>query len=290
MNTTLFGKKLIEAAESVLQIEYRAGENNRFGEKLEQVVREFDAAGNTKLFAGVGRRQPDYCGITVSVIIDRAMREYNGEANAYRSASAKWFKDNAKKFGLRIDKTPRNGCLFLTKRSGGSGYHIGFVWEVINNGTAIKTIEGNTWSGSSFHVRKTGCKIKLVANEYGILSRARPVKNIDSFIHIEEMFNDLIAEFPKSDAMLADSTVTPANTDSMLADIDYFSGQSCSFDDYDVDAEGGEDVNVAGNFLGFIPEEYRTYVYIGGGIFLAACIGTVIANLPKDNKKTKKKR
>ena len=38
MRTTLFGKKLIQAAEEVLQIEYRAGTRNRFGEKLENLV------------------------------------------------------------------------------------------------------------------------------------------------------------------------------------------------------------------------------------------------------------
>jgi len=86
------------------------------------------------------------------------MREYNGQHNTFRNASAKWFKDNASRFGLRVDKIPQKGSLFLVKRSGGSGYHIGFVWDVVDNGRTIRTIEGNTWSGSFFHIRKTGCK------------------------------------------------------------------------------------------------------------------------------------
>jgi hypothetical protein len=282
MRTTLFGKKLIEAAEEVLQIEYRAGNRNYFGEALEGLVQEFDAntAGGRRLFAGKGKKQPDYCGITVSVIIDRALREYSGQSNNYRSASAKWFKDNASRHNLRIDKIPRDGSLFLVKRSGGSGYHIGFVWEVSPNGRTIKTIEGNTWSGSSFHVRKTGCKIKLDMNEYGVLSRARPIANIDSFVHIEEMFDATVQDFPKSAAMLADAIPSQH-----LAD----TGGSCSIDDFDAYAEGGEGVNSAGSFLGFIPEEYRHYAYIGGGI-LALGIGIAIKNSITKSKTNKKKR
>jgi len=217
MRTTFFGQQLIKAAEDVLQVEYRAGNRNRFGERLERIVKEFDSGGSTRFFKGAGKQLPDYCGITVSVIIDRALQMYNGQANTYRSASAKWFKDNARRFNLRMDKVPRDGCLFLTKRSGGSGYHIGFVWEVSADGRTIKTIEGNTWSSSSFHVRKTGCKIKLGNNEFGILSRTRRTDAIYSFIHIEELFDTLVVDFPRSAAMLADYSNGDFSEENILA-------------------------------------------------------------------------
>jgi hypothetical protein len=88
-------------------------------------------------------------------------------------------------------------------RSGGSGHHVGIVWDVV--GSSVKTIEGNTFSSSSFHVRRDGCKIKLGAEEYGILSRMRPISKVDSFIHIEELFGKETFKYEGSDAFLADS-------------------------------------------------------------------------------------
>ena len=266
MRTTLFGQKLIQAAEEVLQVEYRAYDKNQYGEALERVVREYDTNALDKkfMFAGIGKKQPDYCGITVSVILDRAVKAFTEgkQTNTFRSAVAAYFKNNARLFGLRVDKTPRDGCLFLTKREGGSGYHVGFVWEVLNN-QSIKTIEGNTWSGSSFHVKADGCKTKLNYGEYGILTRARLTSSIDCFVHIEEMFEDknnvLVMDFPKSAAMLADKGV-------------------CNIEELDPNADGGDGVNTAGQdtgqekLLGFIPVEYKPYLYIGGALLAISII------------------
>jgi len=129
MRTTKFGSRIIDAAEEILQLEYRAGSRNYFGEKLEQLAQEFDSYNiGPKQFKGKGKAQPDYCGYTLSVILDRAVRYFNNTKNDYRNANAKWFVDEAKKRGnIRVDKIPQPGCIFVTLRSGGSGYHVGLV-------------------------------------------------------------------------------------------------------------------------------------------------------------------
>lgn len=248
IKTTLFGKALIDAAEEVLQVEYRAGNNNQYGEKLEQIVQEYDLNPiGGKKFTGRGKKQLDYCGITASVIIDRAVRKYTGQTNKFKSASASFFKNSASKHKLRVDNTPTPGCLFLVRRDGGSGYHVGFVWDVNPDGS-IKTIEGNTYGSSSFHVRKDGCKIKLNPTEYGILSKARRPSKIDCFVHVEEMFDSDIVEIQRSTAMLADEPPTE--------------GTYCNTEPTDPDADGGEAINNADLVLGYPKDK----VYIAGGI------------------------
>jgi len=129
MKTTKFGSKIIEAAEEILQLEYRAGDRNYYGEKLEQVVQEFDLLQSvkSKVFKGRGKAQPDYCAITISVILDRAMRKYNGSDNTLRNVSAKYFIDESSRRELRIDNRPQPGCIFATQRSGGTGWHVSIV-------------------------------------------------------------------------------------------------------------------------------------------------------------------
>jgi hypothetical protein len=90
MRTTKFGSRIVDAAEEILQFEYRSGSRNYFGDKLEQLVQEFDSFNiPPRQFKGRGKAQPNYCGITISVILDRAMRKFNDSVNTYRNANAK---------------------------------------------------------------------------------------------------------------------------------------------------------------------------------------------------------
>jgi surface antigen len=261
MKTTMFGSHIIKAAESVLQVEYRAGTRNCYGEKLEQVVQEFDTIGKKKYFTGKGKKQVDYCGITVSVVLDRAMNAFDGTLNTFRSASAGEFLNLAKKNKIRVDKQPQAGCLFVTKRTGGSGYHIGLVWDV--SGKNIKTIEGNTYSSSGFIVKAGGCKVKLGAKEYGIMSRMRPIANIHQFVHIEELYGATTSEYEPTQALLADGS----NMESEVP------ANACSNEDYDANATGGEPSEPLSMRLKGIPKEY---FYIGGGALAVAGIGFAI--------------
>ena len=72
MRTTRLGREIIRAAEDVLSLGYRAYNKNLFGEKLENVIKEFDTLSTKKYYRGKGKEQPDYCGITQSIILDRA--------------------------------------------------------------------------------------------------------------------------------------------------------------------------------------------------------------------------
>jgi hypothetical protein len=100
------------------------------------------------------------------------------------------------------------------------------------NAGYIETIEGNTESGSSFII-KDGCAVKLNAGEYGILTRQRRSpyrtsagKNY-SFIHIEELFDTELLDFPKSENWLA------------LADGN-FCEMNLSFEEMDFEGSDGE--------------------------------------------------
>lgn len=252
MQTTQFGINIIRAAEDVLAIGYRAGTRNQYGEKLEQLWKEYDAHSGTKLYKGAGNKQADYCGGTVSVILDRATRAFNGQSNKFRSASAKEFENLAKKFNIRIDNTPRPGCLFTTLRSGGSGRHVGLVWQVI--GENIQTIEGNTYCSSCYYIQN-GCKVKLGNNEYGIVTRLRPSqKNLKyaphCYIHVEELFGTTpLVDIPKTEAMLADK---PAP------------GTYCDTSPIKLVLDGGEGENTVKNKIFGL--ETKELLLVGGAI------------------------
>jgi hypothetical protein len=209
MRTTLFGSKIIESAEEVLGYGYRSFNRNYFGERLEVVVKEFDSVSGTSFFAGKGRKQPDYCAITSSIILDKAFRSFDGSVNAIRSASANTLGSLARSTGVRVDRSPSVGSLFIYERNAKGQGHIGFVWKV--KAGHIDTIEGNTESCSSYII-KEGCPVRLNCGEYGILTRQRRSpyrtsagKNF-SFIHIEEMFGTDLEEFEPSENYLADGT------------------------------------------------------------------------------------
>ncbi len=203
MRTTRLGYEIIKSAEEVLAMGYRAYNRNLYGEVLEEVIKEFDTLSNKKYYRGKGKEQVDYCGITQSVILDRAFRNYDGSLNSFRTASAGEFKNLAKKHGIRIDKKATVGALFLYPRSGGSGYHIGLVYKIIDGG--FESIEGNTYSSNSYIIDKDGCAIKLGANEYGILTRPRTINKDIEFIHIEELYGNEIFTYPDSNQYLADT-------------------------------------------------------------------------------------
>jgi len=95
----------------------------------------------------------------------------------------------------------------LYPRNGGSGFHIGLVYKIIDGG--FETIEGNTYSSNSYIIDKEGCATKLGANEYGILTRPRTNNSNFEFLHIEELYDNNIIEFPSSEQYLSDScTIT----------------------------------------------------------------------------------
>jgi surface antigen len=207
MKTTRFGYEIVKSAEEVLEQGYRSRGKNYYGEKLEEIVKEFDKHGGTNYFTGKGKKQVDYCAITASVILDRALRNYDGSNNIIRSASANTLAGIAKSRGVRVDKTPAIGSLFIYERNDKGQGHIGFVWKV--NPRSIASIEGNTESCNSYIIRK-GCPEKLECGEYGILTRLRnsPYKTSAGkqyyFIHIEELFDKELMEFPDTENYLAD--------------------------------------------------------------------------------------
>ena len=131
MRTTHFGSKIIASAEEVLGLGYRSFGNNYYGEKLEEVVKEFDANGGTSYFTGKGKAQPDYCAITASVILDRAFKKYDVSKNNIRNASANTLASIVKSKGVRVDKKPAVGSLFIYERNAKGQGHIGFVWKVL---------------------------------------------------------------------------------------------------------------------------------------------------------------
>jgi hypothetical protein len=264
MLTTKFGNEIIKAAEDVLSLGYRAYNKNLYGEVLENVVKEFDVLSPRKYYAGQGKKQPDYCAITQSIILDRAFRNFDGSVNTFRTASAGEFLSKGKQRGLRVDKNPAVGCLFVQPRNGGSGYHIGLVYKLLGN--KFRTIEGNTYSSSSYILQKDGCAIKLGPNEYGILTRLRNVKPEMQFIHTEEMFSKETSTYPDSPQYLAESDVL------------------CEIMDEDVPATEGDFTgelaapNISQTSLSFI-EKYKTELILGGGI-----IGIIILGLISRNK------
>ena len=209
MRTTKLGNEIIKAAEDVLSLGYRAYNKNLYGEKLEQIVKEFDVLSTKKYFRGKGKEQVDYCGITQSVILDRAFRNYDGSENKIRNASALEFKNIARKNNIRIDNKASVGSLFLYPRNGGSGFHIGLVYKIIDGG--FQTIEGNTYSSNSYIIDKEGCATKLGSNEYGILTRSRQNNSNIEFIHIEELFGKELFSYPDGGQYLSDYCVIPTD-------------------------------------------------------------------------------
>jgi hypothetical protein len=127
MKTTQFGYQLVKSAEEVLGIGYRAGDKNYFGDRLEDVIKEYDRHDGTKFWAGKGKKQPDYCAITCSVILDRAFKRFNGSHNNVRNASAKHLSNLAIASGVRVDDKPAIGSLFVYERNDKGQCHIGFV-------------------------------------------------------------------------------------------------------------------------------------------------------------------
>ena len=208
MRTTKFGYEILKSAESVLGQGYRSGKKNYYGEKLEDIIKEYDSVGGTKYYAGKGRQQPDYCAITASVILDRAFKNYDGSKNVIRNASANNLAVLAKKSGVRVDGNPAIGSLFIYERNDKGQGHIGFVWKS-GHKNYIETIEGNTESCSSFII-KEGCATKLNCGEYGILTRQRKspyitsAKKKYSFIHIEELYGTSTQDYPDTVNYLAD--------------------------------------------------------------------------------------
>ncbi len=246
--TTALGSAIIKGAESVLNTIYIAPKGrNCYGKELEEIVKEFDASFGTSYFRGAGKKQVDYCGIVVSVALNRAFQAFKGINTPYYSASARYFL-TALKGKVEINKTPAPGCLFLTRRGGGSGYHVGIVWKV--DGNAVETIEGNTWCGSCFAISKTGCKVKSGTEEYGILTRKRPISRIAHFVHIQNLYGEDLATFEASKTYLADAPATAPTNEKVP---DCIRQGTCGPVDWSVDYttqvtdEGGEGANWAGN-------------------------------------------
>lgn len=246
IKTTKFGHEIVKACEEVMALGYRAGNKNRYGKVLEEVVKEYDSKTSSCnqnnigcQYTGAGKKQNDYCAITVSVILDRATQKYKRDKNAsseYRSPAASYFLTNLKG-KVTINNTPAPGCLFVIKRSGGSGYHVGVVWQLINNGNSIQTVEGNTYCSSCYIIDNEGCATKLNPNEYGILTRRRPTKKVYKFIHIEELYdNDIIARdlTDVQYAGLADGK-KPDN--------------ACDIAEFDENAIGGEESNIDNKYI-----------------------------------------
>ena len=258
MKTTKFGYQLIKSAEDVLGIGYRSFGKNYYGEKLESIVKEFDAHNNTKYWAGKGKAQPDYCAITQSVILDRAFKEFNGSKNLIRSVSANTLASLAKSSGAKVNKTPSIGSLFIYERNDKGQGHIGLVWKV--KGNYIETIEGNTESSSSFII-KDGCATKLNPGEYGILTRQRrsPYKTSAgkeySFVHIEELFGAEKSDFPDTENYLADGEGCELMPDETGMD---FGG-----------SDGDGDVPVEQSFI----SRNKDKIVIGGGVLGLILLG-----------------
>jgi hypothetical protein len=257
MRTTFFGSKIIKAAEDVLGIGYRSFKKNYFGEKLEEVIQEYDRHDGTRFFAGKGKMQPDYCAMTASVILDRAFRLYDGSKNTLRSASANTLSNLIKARKVRVDKKPAVGCLFSYIRNAKGQSHVGFVWKVHPN--YIETIEGNTESCSSFIIKK-GCPTKLDCGEYGILTRQRKspyttsAGNPFSFIHIDELFDTELNDYPDSENYLADENFCDIINES---DFDFEGSDGDAPDPLETPAESG-----------FLSKHKDKIIPIGSGIFI----------------------
>jgi hypothetical protein len=193
--------------------------------------------------------------MTASVVLDRALKEYNGRDNTMRSAGAKELIGIAKKHNIRVDNKPSVGAMFLTLQGGNPNKrHAGIVWKVENNNKSIQTIEGNAWSGSAMQIGNSGCAVDA-NNKEGIISRKISVGKVKEFLHIEELEGKQINEYSDTPAMLADE------------------GDICLLDsELALDADGGssgdtdktENYN-ADDYICGIPKEY---IHIGGSVII----------------------
>jgi surface antigen len=198
MRTTKLGRLIVLECENLLRarIAETDGENRSPGIKL--LADEFNRIPTKE----AGFIYPAaWCGITVSVALERAFKEYDGSSTPLATARASNFVNLARKHGIRVDKEPAIGAIALTASSGGSGRHAQIVWNYEDGN--VYTCEGNGDANKSYQIAND-CIVKSNKAQ-SLHSRLKKASQFTDFIHIEEYFDKDVHEYAGSSAFSATS-------------------------------------------------------------------------------------